>query len=82
MVIVFPLNRARAMSLSLHPSTEGLSTPLGTHEQDLEISLSTCTEPWMNVRRSIALREPPSSPGPRTTYRRWITTGHVAGGLS
>jgi hypothetical protein len=44
MAIVLPLNHAREISLSLHRPM-GVSPPLGTHEQALEISLSTCTEP-------------------------------------
>ena len=52
MVSVLPLNHAREISLSLHPSTKGLLRPL-THKQDVENPLSTCTAPWMNVRRSI-----------------------------
>jgi hypothetical protein len=51
MVSVLPLNHGREISLSLHPSTKGLLRPL-THKQDVENPLSTCTAPWMNVRRS------------------------------
>ena len=38
MVSVLPLNHAREISLSLHPSTKGLLRPL-THKQDVEIPL-------------------------------------------
>lgn len=37
----------------MQPFDQRLSRPW-IHEQGLEISLSTCTEPWTNVRRSIA----------------------------
>lgn len=61
---VLPLDYARETSLSLHPSTEGRFVALGTPEQRLEPSRSTCTEPWKTARRSIALGKPRRSPKP------------------
>ena len=42
---------------------KGVSPPLGTRERDSKIPISTCTEPWPNVRRSIALKGASTLPG-------------------
>lgn len=71
--------RAGDFTLPAPIDPKGVSLPLGTDEQTLEISLSTCTEPWTNVRRSIALTEslqaPPRAPWSascrRTTHGRF-----------
>jgi hypothetical protein len=61
---IIPLSRQRlavgsraneTSAFPLQPIDQGLSCPW-THEQGLEISLSTCTEPWTNVRRPIVHR--------------------------
>lgn len=59
MANVLPLNDARETSALPAPiDTKGVSSPLGTPEQDLDPSRSTCSEPWMNVRRSMTLTGP------------------------
>jgi hypothetical protein len=43
---VLPLNHAREISISLHPSTQGRFAAPWHPRSGLEISLSACTEPW------------------------------------
>jgi hypothetical protein len=42
------ITRGRIRSPCTH-RRKSVSPPLRTHEQDLEISLSTCAEPWTNA---------------------------------
>lgn len=67
---------SKETSLSLHPSIKGrIASPLKPTRTALEISLSTVTDPWRNVRRFIRSGKgvPAHSPRPHPNHRhrRW-----------
>jgi hypothetical protein len=72
---VLPLYRALETSLSLTPIDQRRFCRPRDHKQDVENSLSTCTAPWMTVRRSIALRA--SLPLPQDPHGQRLALHHA-----
>jgi hypothetical protein len=63
MVGVLPPNHARDIRSPCTHRGKGRFAAPWHRELDSEIPISTCTEPWPNVRRSIALKGASTLPG-------------------